>query len=59
MLHMTDHGGHCGFLDAETFRNESLGYFQSEFARFFSTVRQTMATQKSRTFAETQPPDKF
>ncbi|CAN8062918.1 unnamed protein product [Agarophyton chilense] len=39
LLNVLDHGGHCAFLDQSSFRQETPGYFQSEFARFFSHIR--------------------
>lgn len=44
LLHLTEHGGHCGFLDKQTFNRQSPGYFQSEFARFFDHVREQRRT---------------
>lgn len=43
LLHLTDHGGHCGFLDKEAFKYKRPCYFQREFARFFAHVRDARA----------------
>lgn len=41
ILNITDHGGHCGFLDRQGFESKAPSYFQREFARFFEYVRQS------------------
>ncbi|PXF40479.1 putative esterase YheT [Gracilariopsis chorda] len=42
LLNVTRHGGHCGFLDKSMFTRQTPGYFQNEFARFFTHVRQRL-----------------
>lgn len=41
-MYITDFGGHCGFFDYQAFRDRSMGYFQREFAKWFSFVRSSL-----------------
>lgn len=47
VINITEHGGHCGFLDRETFEGKAPGYFQREFARFFDHVRESISRSDS------------
>lgn len=47
LLNVTEHGGHCGFLDKEAFQSKGPCYFQREFARFFAHVRDGTPRQDS------------
>lgn len=40
LLNISKHGGHCAFLDRETFQDPTTGYFQREFARWFQHILQ-------------------
>lgn len=51
-LNITNHGGHCGFLDRQGFERRAPSYFQREFARFFEHVRQS---QNISTSSDTIP----
>lgn len=39
LLHISEHGGHCAFLDRETFKDTTSGYLQREFARWFHHIQ--------------------
>lgn len=62
LMHVTEHGGHCGFLDKQGFHKQAPCYFQREFARFFvhmrdSTLHQDTTAQDRESAAFVQGDD--
>lgn len=49
-LYVSEHGGHCGFLDKQAFDDNKTGYFQRELAEWFHYVRDTLATAKAHSY---------
>lgn len=42
-MYISDFGGHCGFFDQQAFYDRNSGYFQREFAKWFSHVRSSVS----------------
>lgn len=42
LLNVVEHGGHCGFMDLDSLRMKKPFYFQREFARFFTHMRDSL-----------------